>query len=78
MIFKIIKEFLYGIVQVIFGSAETNIGIAVFFLMAGIAFIIIPDAEKPKLFYLFGILSIVNSGRIFYFSLKKIMSRHKE
>ena len=77
VIFKFIKEFLFGIVQVGLGSVETNFGVAVFFLLAGIVFLIIPDAEKPKVFYLFAALCLLFSFRLFYKSAKEIINKNK-
>jgi len=77
VIFKFIKEFLFGIVQVGLGSVETNFGVSVFFLLVGIVFLIIPNAEKPAVFYLFAVLSLLFSIRLFYKSVKEIISKNK-
>jgi len=78
VIFKFIKEFLLGTVQVVFGSVETNFGIALFFLLAGIVFLIIPDAEKPAVFYLFAALCLLLSFRLFYKGAKEIINKNKK
>lgn len=78
LIFKIVKEFLYGIVQVCLGSGETNFGVAVFLLFGGIVLLIIPSEEKPTVFYFFGILLIFFSIRLFYLSVKEIVNENKD
>ncbi len=78
LILKIVKEFLYGVLQVSLGSVETNFGVAVFLLMGGIVFLIIPADEKPAVFYFFGILLIFFSIRIFYLCTKQIVNKDKD
>jgi len=78
LIVKIIKEFLFGIIQVGFGSIETNFGLALFSLLIGVVFLIIPDAEKPIIIYLFSILGLAFSVRMFYLSTKQIIEKHKK
>ena len=47
---KIIKEFLFGIIEFVFSNIESKFGFAFFFLTIGIVFLI-PDQEKPFLLY---------------------------
>lgn len=78
LISKIIKETLFGILQVFLGSVETNFGIATFLLLFGIVFFFIPDEDKPLIFYFVAISIIFLAIRIFYLSIKEIVNKKKE
>ena len=69
---KFIKEFLIGILEFVISNIESKIGFAFLFLIIGVVFLLPRDGDVKYFFTAVGILSLVNSIRLFASRIKEI------
>lgn len=69
---KFIKEFLIGILEFVISNIESKIGFAFLFLIIGIVLLLPQDGDVNYFFTAVGILSLVNSIRLFASRIKEI------
>ncbi|MCS3532230.1 hypothetical protein [Chryseobacterium sp. JUb7] len=77
---KLLTEFLCGFIGLLGTTVNTRIGLSLYLLIVGGAFLFAPmggDENKPFIFYILGSVLILVSSLLLFFKIKQLQKENK-